>query len=68
MTVPSLDPEILAYYDRAEEKARLEARFRLEAARTRELIERFLPLADRRIGRAMVEAEKACVRAGACSA
>ena len=43
MTVPSFDDEIRAYYDSGEEKARLETRFRLEAARTRELIERFLP-------------------------
>jgi ubiquinone/menaquinone biosynthesis C-methylase UbiE len=41
--MPPLDEEIRAYYDRGEEAARLETRFRLEGARTRELLERFLP-------------------------
>jgi ubiquinone/menaquinone biosynthesis C-methylase UbiE len=41
--MPPLDEEIRAYYDRGEEAVRLETLFRLEAARTRELLERFLP-------------------------
>ncbi|HKG95022.1 MAG TPA: class I SAM-dependent methyltransferase [Gemmatimonadaceae bacterium] len=41
---PRLDPAIAAYYDRAPEESRLEhGAFRLEEARTRELIERHAP-------------------------
>lgn len=38
-----LDDEIRAYYERGEEAGRLQTAFRLEEARTRELLERFLP-------------------------
>ena len=38
-----MDEEIHAYYERGEEAARLRTDFRLEAARTRELLGRFLP-------------------------
>jgi ubiquinone/menaquinone biosynthesis C-methylase UbiE len=38
-----LDDEIRAYYDRGDEESRLETISRVEALRTRELIERFLP-------------------------
>jgi ubiquinone/menaquinone biosynthesis C-methylase UbiE len=41
--VPAFDEEILTFYERYPEAQRLETDFRLEAARTRELIERFLP-------------------------
>src|SRR5215216_4454276 len=41
---PALDPAIAEYYDRAPEESRLEhGAFRLEEARTRELIERHAP-------------------------
>jgi ubiquinone/menaquinone biosynthesis C-methylase UbiE len=41
--VPAFDDEIRAFYERYPEAERLATDFRLEAARTRELIERFLP-------------------------
>lgn len=41
--MPAFDEEIRAYYERYPEAQRLETDFRMEAARTRELIERFLP-------------------------
>jgi SAM-dependent methyltransferase len=41
--VPAFDQEIRGFYERYAEAQRLETDFRLEAARTRELIERFLP-------------------------
>jgi ubiquinone/menaquinone biosynthesis C-methylase UbiE len=41
--VPAFDDEIRAFYERYPEAERLDTDFRLEAARTRELIERFLP-------------------------
>jgi ubiquinone/menaquinone biosynthesis C-methylase UbiE len=40
---PSLDPDVVAYYDRGRERARLETSGRLEYLRTRELLGRFLP-------------------------
>jgi ubiquinone/menaquinone biosynthesis C-methylase UbiE len=41
-----LDPDVLGYYNRAPEESRLErGAFRLEAVRTRELIERHVPAA-----------------------
>jgi ubiquinone/menaquinone biosynthesis C-methylase UbiE len=41
--VPTFDEEVRVFYERYAEAERLETDFRLEAARTRELIERFLP-------------------------
>ena len=41
--MPAFDDEIRAFYERYPEAERLDTDFRLEAARTRELIERFLP-------------------------
>jgi ubiquinone/menaquinone biosynthesis C-methylase UbiE len=41
--VPAFDEEIRGFYERYAEAERLKTDFRVEAARTRELIERFLP-------------------------
>lgn len=46
---PILDPEILAYYDQGREWSRLETTSRLEYLRTKELLERFLPVSPARV-------------------
>lgn len=43
------DPEVLAYYDRGEEQARLTERPSLEQLRTQVLLERFLPASPARV-------------------
>ena len=47
--VATFDDEIRAFYERYAEAERLDTDFRLEAARTRELLERFLPPAPARV-------------------
>jgi hypothetical protein len=46
---PVLDPEVLAYYDQGREWSRLETTSRLDYLRTKELLERFLPVSPARV-------------------
>lgn len=46
---PVLEPSILTYYERGQERARLTTTSRLEFVRTRQLLERFLPRPPARV-------------------